>query len=217
MRVVEWPEQREGQWLWQRGSVTREGGPDWSVAVRRAVSGQARGRITAVGGVVSDSPVAPAWLPPEGRGPWGRRAGLGPAGKASPPPSSRDAPGGPGRAAVGAAGKGVRGEEGEECWHRGAAQGWAHSQNCPSSCSLLYRTFLAELLQDKRKQNTCREGAEGAERELLLCSRVWSPSFAAQESDKQTSRETEMILTSQGSERWTGSIESHCGLLCQKR
>lgn len=115
-------------------------------------------------------------------------------------------------------------EEGEECWchtprvgteglRRG---GLAVSQNCPSSCSLLHQTFLVELLQDGRKQNIFREGAEGAKRKVLLCSRAWSPSFAAQESDKQTCREIVMILILQGSERCRGSIESHSVLLCQE-
>lgn len=81
---------------------------------------------------------------------------------------------------MGAAGEGVPGEEGEgQCRHRGAAL--AVSRNYPSSCSLRQ---VVELLRDKRKQNTCREGAEEVERKLLLYCRVWSPSFAAQESDK---------------------------------
>lgn len=81
---------------------------------------------------------------------------------------------------------------------RGCA-GWARCQpELPfqPGTAALHQTFLAELLQDKRKQNTCREDAEEAERKLLLYSRVWSPSFAAQESDKQSYKEIVMILTS---------------------
>lgn len=98
------------------------------------------------------------------------------AGQASPPPSPQDAPGGPGGIAVRAAGEGGEGC----CCHtpRVGTEGLAVCQNCPASRSLLHQTFLVELLRDKRKQNICREGAEGTERKVVLCSRVWSPSFA---------------------------------------
>lgn len=82
----------------------------------RAVGGSA-----AVRGVVSDSSLPPARLATEGRGPHHRSEGPGAAvlcwaGKASPPRSPRDAPGGPGGVAVGAAREGMRGKEGEGCW-----------------------------------------------------------------------------------------------------